>query len=120
MIRYFLFAFFALSFFSPAFSEGKVYKNKKEPHCTIWDTMRLKWPQTIMGREKIKCRRRAKLSNEAPVTCRYKSWKWNDDDPTQRMCTYVKAGSNMDPPTVTIVIEAKGPCPKEFKCARNK
>ena len=82
--------------------------------------MRLKWPQTIMGREKIKCRRRAVLSSEAPITCRFKSWKWNDDDPTQRMCTYVKAGSRMSTPEVTIVIENKGPCPKEYKCARNK
>ena len=41
-------------------------------------------------------------------------------DPTQRMCTYVKAGSRMDPPEVTIVIENKGPCPREYKCARNK
>ena len=101
-------------------AEGRVYENKKQPHCTIWDTMRLKWPQTIMGREKIKCRRRAALSNTTPVTCRFKNWKWNDDDPNQRMCTYVKAGSNMDPPEVTIVIEEKGPCPREYKCARNK
>ena len=120
MIRGFFFILFSLLLCSAAFSEVKVYENKKQPHCTLWDTMRLKWPQTIMGREKIKCRRRAKLSSDEPVTCRYKSWKWNDDDPTQRMCTYVKAGSNMDPPTVTIVIEAKGPCPTEFKCARNK
>ena len=48
------------------------------------------------------------------------NWKWNDDDPTQRMCTYVKAGSRMEPPEVTIVIENKGACPKEYKCARNK
>ena len=101
-------------------AEGRIYENKKEGHCTLWDTMRLKWPQTIMGREKIKCRRRAELSKNAPVTCRYKSWKWNDDDPTQRMCTYVKAGSRMDVPTVTIVIENGDACPKEYKCARNK
>ena len=87
-----------LMFPSLSFAEGRMYENKKEPHCTLWDTMRLKWPQTIMGREKIKCRRRAMLSSEAPITCRFKSWKWNDDDPTQRMCTYVKAGSRMSPP----------------------
>ena len=113
-----IFIFFVSS--NIAFAEGRMYENKKEPHCTLWDTMRLKWPQTIMGREKIKCRRRATLSNTTPITCRYKSWKWNDDDPTQRMCTYVKAGSRMDPPTVTIVIENKGACPREYKCARNK
>ena len=109
-----------LMFPSLSFAEGRMYENKKEPHCTLWDTMRLKWPQTIMGREKIKCRRRAVLSSEAPITCRFKSWKWNDDDPTQRMCTYVKAGSRMSTPEVTIVIENKGPCPREYKCARNK
>ncbi len=103
-----------------AYAEGRKYENKKEGHCTLWDTMRLKWPQTIMGREKIKCRRRAELLNTKPVLCRYKSWKWNEDDPNQRLCTYVKAGSNIDPPTTTIVIEDKGPCPKEFQCARNK
>ena len=109
-----------LWFPSIGIAESRVYEHKKQPHCTLWDTMRLKWPQTIMGREKIKCRRRAALSNTGPVTCRYKSWKYNDDDPTQRMCTYVKAGSGMDPPTVTIVIEERGPCPREYKCARNK
>ena len=113
-----IFIFFMSS--NIGFAEGRMYENKKEPHCTLWDTMRLKWPQTIMGREKIKCRRRATLSNTSPITCRYKSWKWNDDDPTQRMCTYVKAGSRMDPPTVTIVIENRGACPREYKCARNK
>ena len=61
------------------------------------------------GARKIKCRRRATLSNTTPVTCRYKSWKWNDDDPTQRMCTYVKAGSRMDPPTVTMSSKIKEP-----------
>ena len=115
-----LFLFALLVFPSISLAEGRIYENKKEPHCTLWDTMRLKWPQTIMGREKIKCRRRAALSNTTPVTCRFKSWKWNDDDPTQRMCTYVKAGSRMDPPEVTIVIEDKGACPREYKCARNK
>ena len=120
MIKNLLVISLILSMSLPVFSEVKIYKNKKEPHCTIWDTMRLKWPQTVMGREKIKCRRRAKLANEAPVTCRYKSWKWNVDDPTQRMCTYLKAGSKLDPPDVTIVIENKGACPKEYKCARNK
>ena len=109
-----------LWFPSLGLAEGRMYENKKQPHCTLWDTMRLKWPQTIMGREKIKCRRRAVLSNTGPVTCRYKSWRYNDDDPTQRMCTYVKAGSGMDPPEVTIVIEERGPCPREYKCARNK
>ena len=120
MNKVLFFTFLILAFCFPVFSEGRKYENKAQPHCTLWDTMRLKWPQTIMGREKIKCRRRAKLHDTGPVTCRYKSWKWNDDDPTQRMCTYVKAGTNLDPPTVTIVIEAKGPCPKEYKCARNK
>jgi hypothetical protein len=120
MIKNLLFALAVLCLSSPAFSEGRQYKNKKEPHCTLWDTMRLKWPQTVMGREKIKCRRRAELHNVGPVTCRYVSWKWNEDDPTQRLCTYVKAGSNIDPPTTTIVIEGGEPCPKQFKCARNK
>ena len=56
-----------LWFPSIGLTEGRVYEHKKEPHCTLWDTMRLKWPQTIMGREKIKCRRRAELSNNFTV-----------------------------------------------------
>ena len=34
---------------------------KKRAHCSLWDNLRLKWPQTIMGREKAKCRRKATL-----------------------------------------------------------
>ena len=70
------FLYVLLMFPAISLAEGRMYENKKEPHCTLWDTMRLKWPQTIMGREKIKCRRRAALSNTTPVTCRFKSWKW--------------------------------------------
>ena len=101
-----------------AFAEGRMYENKTALYPLGHDE--IKMAPSNHGREKIKCRRRATLSNTSPVTCRYKSWKWNDDDPTQRMCTYVKAGSRMDPPTVTIVIENKGACPREYKCARNK
>ena len=56
-----------LMFPNISFAEGRMYENKKEPHCTLWDTMRLKWPQTIMGREKIKCRRRAVQIGRAHV-----------------------------------------------------
>ena len=54
MMKKFLVISIMLWFPSVGLSEGRVYENKKQPHCTLWDTMRLKWPQTIMGREKIK------------------------------------------------------------------
>ena len=102
-----LFLYIFLVFPGISLAEGRMYENKKEPHCTLWDTMRLKWPQTIMGREKIKCRRRAALSNTTPVTCRFKSWKWNDDDPTQRMCTYVKQDREWIHPRLLLLLKIK-------------
>ena len=46
----------------PVLAGGKTYQGKEESaHCTLWSTDRLKWPQTILGREKAECRRRAVL-----------------------------------------------------------
>ena len=50
----------AVVIIGPAFSEGRIYEGSEEKaHCSLWDNLRLKWPQTILGREKAKCRRKA-------------------------------------------------------------
>ena len=54
-----------------AYSEGRIYEGSEEKaHCTLWDTQRLRWPQTSMGREKTKCRRKAVPPTAISKVCR--------------------------------------------------
>lgn len=56
-----------------AYSEGRIYEGSEEKaHCTLWDTQRLRWPQTSMGREKTKCRRKAVPPTVISKVCRLK------------------------------------------------
>jgi len=57
--RLFLIAFLMLSFHGtqPVLAGGKTYQgSESSAHCTLWSNQRLKWPQTILGREKAECR----------------------------------------------------------------
>ena len=69
--------FFIVVSDNPAHSEGegrgRIYEGSEDKaHCTLWDTLRLRWPQTSMGREKIKCRRRAVPPTLITKVCRLK------------------------------------------------
>ena len=58
----------AIVMIGPAFSEGRIYEGSEEKaHCSLWDNLRLKWPQTILGREKAKCRRKAQPPTQVKI-----------------------------------------------------
>ena len=71
IINIIIYLFILFSISSLAFAEGRTYQhNEKNTHCTLWDNLRLKWPQTSMGQETQKCRRRAIQPTKLATTCR--------------------------------------------------
>ena len=80
----------------PAFSEGRIYEGSEEKaHCSLWDNLRLKWPQTILGREKAKCRRKAKPPTQFANTCRLRR-QYIDPETGSRMCVYMRQGRGLE------------------------
>ena len=91
LLSLFVFSMAGLSA-TPAAAEGRLYvPDEGSAHCTLWDNLRLKWPQTIMGRETAKCRRRAVPPTEIASNCRLRR-EYFDDETGQRMCVYMKPG----------------------------
>ncbi len=57
LVGLFVFSMVGLSA-TPAAAEGRLYvPDEASAHCTVWDNLRLTWPQTVLGRETAKCRR---------------------------------------------------------------
>ena len=114
-IFYVLFAgFFLVMTNTPAFSEGRIYEGSEEKaHCTLWDTQRLRWPQTTMGREKTKCRRRAVPPTVISKVCRLKR-VGKDKETGQKLCIYSAQGrGNSD---VTVPISPSLSCQRTYSC----
>ena len=100
----------------PAVSGGKTYQgSESSAHCTLWSTDRLKWPQTILGREKAECRRRAVDSSAGKTTCRLIK-TYIDDDSGERICIYKRQGTGLD--ELSLSMSAFLHCQVDFECKR--
>ena len=99
---------------TPAFSEGRIYEGSEEKaHCTLWDTQRLRWPQTTMGREKTKCRRRAVPPTVISKVCRLKR-VGKDKETGQKLCIYSAQGRGES--DVTVPISPSLSCQRTYSC----
>ena len=99
---------------TPAFSEGRIYEGSEEKaHCTLWDTQRLRWPQTTMGREKTKCRRRAVPPTVISKVCRLKR-VGKDKETGQKLCIYSAQGRGET--DVTVPISPSLSCQRTYSC----
>ncbi|MDC1382767.1 hypothetical protein N8500_04720 [Candidatus Puniceispirillum sp.] len=99
-----------------SFAGGKTYQGKEaSTHCTLWSNERLKWPQTIMGREKAECRRRAVDSSTSNTECRLLR-TYIDKESGERMCIYKRHGTGLD--ELTLSMSAFLNCQRDFMCKR--
>ena len=99
---------------TPASSEGRIYEGSEEKaHCTLWDTQRLRWPQTTMGREKTKCRRRAVPPTVISKVCRLKR-VGKDKETGQKLCIYSAQGRGDS--DVTVPISPSLSCQRTYSC----
>ena len=100
----------------PAVAGGKTYQgSESSAHCTLWSTDRLKWPQTILGREKAECRRKAVDSSAGKTTCRLIK-TYIDDDSGERICIYKRQGTGLE--ELSLSMSAFLHCQKDFECKR--
>jgi hypothetical protein len=118
--RVFLSLVFMLLSFSygmqPVFAGGKTYQgSESSAHCTLWSKDRLRWPQTILGREKAECRRKAVDSSAGKTTCRLIK-TYIDDDSGERICIYKRQGTGLE--ELSLSMSAFLHCQKDFECKR--
>ena len=100
----------------PAFAGGKTYQgSESSAHCTLWSNKRLKWPQTILGREKAECRRRAVDSSASNTQCRLLR-TYIDAESGERICIYKRHGTGLD--QLTLSMSAFLNCQTDFMCKR--
>ena len=100
----------------PAFAGGKTYQgSESSAHCTLWSKDRLRWPQTILGREKAECRRKAVDSSGGKTTCRLIK-TYIDDDSGERICIYKRQGTGLE--ELSLSMSAFLHCQKDFECKR--
>ena len=88
-------------FDNPIVAEGRMYEGTAEGPCIEWSNKRLKWPQTILGREKAKCRRRGKKPSKGTTTCRLKR-TYIDVGTKQRICIFERAGTGLEDVTMSV------------------
>ena len=99
---------------SPALSEGRIYEGTEEKaHCSLWDNLRLKWPQTIMGREKAKCRRKATPPTQFSNICRLRR-QYIDPETGSRMCVYMRQGRGLEDTSVSLSPSLQ--CQRTYTC----
>ena len=104
----------AIVMIGPAFSEGRIYEGSEEKaHCSLWDNLRLKWPQTILGREKAKCRRKAKPPTQVKNICRLRR-QYIDPETGSRMCVYMRQGRDLEDTSVSMSPSLK--CQRTYTC----
>jgi len=115
-------AFVAVLVFHEAFcarlaiAGGRTYQgSESSAHCTLWSTDRLRWPQTILGREKAECRRRAVDSSAGKTQCRLIK-TYIDEESGERICIYKRHGTGLD--ELTLSMSAFLNCQKDFICKR--
>ena len=100
----------------PAMAGGKTYQgSESSAHCTLWSKDRLRWPQTILGREKAECRRKAVDSSAGKTTCRLIK-TYVDDDSGERICIYKRQGTGLE--ELSLSMSAFLHCQKDFECKR--
>ena len=100
----------------PSVAGGKTYQGSKDStHCTLWSNERLKWPQTILGREKAECRRRAVDSSTSNTECRLIR-TYIDKESGERMCIYKRHGTGLE--ELTLSMSAFLNCQRDFMCKR--
>ena len=100
----------------PAFAGGKTYQgSESSAHCTLWSKDRLRWPQTILGREKAECRRKAVDSSAGKTTCRLIK-TYIDDDSGERICIYKRQGTGLE--ELSLSMSAFLHCQVDFECKR--
>ena len=100
----------------PALAGGKTYQgSESSAHCTLWSKDRLRWPQTILGREKAECRRKAVDSTAGKTTCRLIK-TYIDDESGERICIYKRQGTGLD--ELSLSMSAFLHCQKDFECKR--
>ena len=100
----------------PAYAGGRTYQGKESSaHCTLWSTDRLRWPQTILGREKAECRRRAVDSSAGKTQCRLIK-TYIDQESGERICIYKRHGTGLE--ELTLSMSAFLNCQKDFICKR--
>ena len=100
----------------PALAGGKTYQgSESSAHCTLWSKDRLRWPQTILGREKPECRRKAVDSSAGKTTCRLIK-TYIDDDSGERICIYKRQGTGLE--ELSLSMSAFLHCQKDFECKR--
>jgi hypothetical protein len=100
----------------PAFAGGKTYQgSESSAHCTLWSNKRLKWPQTILGRKKAECRRRAVDSSTSNTQCRLLR-TYIDPESGERICIYKRHGTGLD--QLTLSMSAFLSCQTDFMCKR--
>jgi len=113
LLSLFVFSMAGLSA-TPAAAEGRLYvPDEGSAHCTLWDNLRLKWPQTIMGRETAKCRRRAVPPTEIASNCRLRR-EYFDDETGQRMCVYMKPGRGAEDKVISLSPSLQ--CQRSYTC----
>ena len=99
---------------SPAFSEGRIYEGSDDKaHCSLWDNLRLKWPQTILGREPAKCRRKATPPTQFSNICRLRR-QYIDSETGSRMCVYMRQGRGLDDTVVSLSPSLQ--CQRTYTC----
>ena len=118
--KVFLLLVFMVLFFGygmqPALAGGKTYQgSESSAHCTLWSKDRLRWPQTILGREKAECRRKAVDSSAGKTTCRLIK-TYIDDDSGERICIYKRQGTGLE--ELSLSMSAFLHCQKDFECKR--
>ena len=96
-------------------AEGRMYEGTAEGPCIEWSNKRLKWPQTILGREKAKCRRRGKKPSKGTTTCRLKR-TYIDVGTKQRICIFERAGTGLEDVTMSVDPSGGGACQKSYAC----
>ena len=98
------------------FAGGRTYQgSESKAHCTLWSSDRLRWPQTILGREKAECRRRAVDSSAGKTQCRLIK-TYIDKESGERICIYKRHGTGLE--ELTLSMSAFLNCQKDFICKR--
>ena len=114
IVTLFLISFLDI-FNETALAEGRMYEGTAEGPCIEWSNKRLKWPQTILGREKAKCRRRGTKPSKGTTTCRLKRTYINVVT-GQRMFIYERAGTGLEDVTMSVDPSAGGACQRSYAC----
>ena len=118
LLRTFVAVLILLETFSAqmAFAGGRTYQGSdSSAHCTLWSSDRLRWPQTILGREKAECRRRAVDSSAGKTQCRLIK-TYIDQESGERICIYKRHGTGLE--ELTLSMSAFLNCQKDFICKR--